>query len=375
MSGFSFARLFAMLQKESLQMRRDRATVGLTVMLPLIQLFLFGYAINTNPRHLPTGVIAAEHSTYERTLIAALQNTGYFDIVPLASERDGEEALARGDLLFVLNIPPDFSRRIDRGERPQVLMDADATDPTAIANATAAVVALNDTVLNRDLPVGMRVQPPLPPFQIVLHARYNPEQLTALNIVPGLIGLILSFSTLVMTSLAITRERESGTMENLLATPVRPVEVMLGKIIPYVGLAYVQTALILVVSVTVFQVPIRGSIPLLLLALGVFIACNLAMGFAFSTMAATQMQAQQLAQFGLLPSIVLSGFIFPFQGMPGWARVIGEAVPLTHAIRICRGILLKGNGLPQIWPDLWPMLLFATVVGVIAVRMYRETLD
>ncbi len=375
MNRFSLARLLAMLRKEWVQMRRDRATVGLTVMLPLIQLFLFGYAINANPRHLPTGVIAAEHSTYERTLTSALQNTGYFDIRPFTTEEQAEQALARGDVMFVLNIPPDFSRRVDRGEQPQVLMDADATDPTAIANATAAVVALNATVLNRDLPVGMRVDPPQPPFQIVLHARYNPEQITALNIVPGLIGLILTVSTLVMTSLAITREREMGTMENLLAMPVRPVEVMLGKIIPYVGLAYVQTALILAVSVLVFHVPVRGSIPLLLFALGIFIACNLAMGFAFSTMARTQMQAQQLAQFGLLPSMMLSGFMFPFQGMPTWARWVGEAVPLTHTLRICRGVLLKGNGLPQIWPDLWPMALFAVVVGAIAVSMYRETLD
>jgi ABC-2 type transport system permease protein len=375
MNGFSFVRLVAMLRKEWIQMRRDRATVGLTVALPLIQLFLFGYAINANPRHLPTGLITAEHSTYERTLVAALQNTEYFDIHPFATENAAEQALARGDVLFVLNIPPDFSRRIDRGEQPQVLMDTDATDPTAIANATAAVVALNATVLNRDLPVAMRVQPAQPPFQIVLHARYNPEQITALNIVPGLIGLILTVSTLVMTSLAITRERESGTMENLLAMPVRPVEVMLGKIIPYVGLAYVQTALILTVSVLVFHVPVRGSIPLLLFALGVFIACNLAMGFAFSTMARTQMQAQQLAQFGLLPSMMLSGFMFPFQGMPTWARYIGEAVPLTHTLRICRGVLLKGNGLGQIWPDLWPMALFAVVVGTIAVSLYRETLD
>ncbi len=204
-------------------------------MLPLIQLFLFGYAINANPRHLPTGLISADHSTYERTLIAALQNTGYFDIRSFSTERQADEALARGDVLFVLNIPPDFARRIDRGEQPQVLMDADATDPTAIGNATAAVVALNATVLNRDLPVSMQVQPAQPPFQIVLHARYNPEQITALNIVPGLIGMILTISTLVMTTLAITREREAGTMENLLAMPVRPVEVMLGKIIPYVG--------------------------------------------------------------------------------------------------------------------------------------------
>ncbi len=375
MNRFSFARLVAMLRKEWVQMRRDRATVGLTVALPLIQLFLFGYAINANPRHLPTGLITAEHSTYERTLVAALQNTQYFDIHPFVNEAAAEQALARGDVLFVVNIPPDFSRRVDRGERPQVLMDADATDPTAIANAMAAVVALNATVLNRDLPAAMRVQPPQPPFEIVLHARYNPEQITALNIVPGLIGLILTVSTLVMTSLAITKERELGTMENLLAMPVRPVEVMLGKIIPYVGLAYVQTALILTVSVLVFAVPVRGSIPLLLLALGVFIACNLAMGFAFSTMARTQMQAQQLAQFGLLPSMMLSGFMFPFQGMPTWARYIGEAVPLTHALRICRGMLLKGNGLAQIWPDLWPMLLFAVIVGAISVSMYRETLD
>ena len=375
MNGFSFTRLLAMLRKEWVQMRRDRATVGLTVMLPLIQLFLFGYAINANPRHLPTGLITAEHSTYERTLVSALQNTGYFDIRPFASEAAAEQALKRGDVMFVLNIPPDFSRRIDRGEQPHVLMDADATDPTAIANATAAVVALNATVLNRDLPVAMRVQPAQPPFQIVLHGRYNPEQITALNIVPGLIGLILTVSTLVMTSLAITREREMGTMENLLAMPVRPVEVMLGKIIPYVGLAYVQTALILAVSVVVFDVPVRGSIPLLLVALGIFIACNLAMGFAFSTMAQTQMQAQQLAQFGLLPSMMLSGFMFPFQGMPVWARWIGEAVPLTHTLRICRGMLLKGNGLAEIWPDLWPMLLFALVVGTIAVSLYRETLD
>jgi len=375
MNGFSLARLIAMLRKEWVQMRRDRATVGLTVALPLIQLFLFGYAINANPRHLPTGLITAEHSTYERTLVAALQNTEYFDIHSFSSEDEAEQALARGDVLFVLNIPPDFSRRIDRGERPQVLMDADATDPTAIANATAAVVALNAAVLNRDLPVSMQVEPPQPPFQIVLHARYNPEQITALNIVPGLIGLILTVSTLVMTSLAITKERELGTMENLLAMPVRPVEVMLGKIIPYVGLAYVQTALILAVSVLVFEVPVRGSIPLLLLALGVFIACNLAMGFAFSTMARTQMQAQQLAQFGLMPSMMLSGFMFPFRGMPTWARYVGEAVPLTHTLRICRGMLLKGNGLPQIWPDLWPMVVFAVVVGAIAVSMYRETLD
>jgi ABC-type multidrug transport system permease subunit len=374
-SGFSPARLAAMLRKEWLQMRRDLTTIRLTVMLPLIQLFLFGFAINSNPRHLPTGLLSADHSVYERTLTAALQNTGYFDIRPMASEAEAEEALARGDVLFVLNIPPGFARRIERGERPQVLLDADGSDPTAIGNATAALNALTAGVLNRDLPADRQARPAEPPFTVVLHARYNPEQITAFNIVPGLIGVILTVSTLIMTTLAITRERETGTLENLLAMPVRPVEVMLGKIIPYVGLAYVQTLLILIVSVAVFDVPVRGSIPLLLLALGAFIACNLAMGFAFSTMARTQMQAQQLSQIGLLPSIILSGFVSPFAGMPPWARVIGEAVPLTHALRICRGVLLKGNGLAEIWPDLWPLLLFAVIVGTISVRMYRETLD
>lgn len=375
MSGFSWGRLIAMLQKEWLQMRRDPTTIRLTIMLPLIQLFLFGYAINANPRHLPTAVVSADHSIYERTLITALANTRYFNLRPYKTMAAADEALRRGNVLFVLDIPPNFARRINRGDKPQILMDADGSDPVAIGSATAALVALNATVLNRDLPPNLRTATPAPPFQIVLHARYNPEQVTALNIVPGLIAVILTISTLVLTSVAITRERETGTMENLLAMPVRPIEVTLGKIIPYVGLAYVQAALILLVSVVVFGVPVRGSVLLLLGSLGLFIACNLAMGLAFSTIARTQMQAQQMAQFAFLPSMMLSGFLYPFAGMPVWARVIGECLPITHALRICRGILLKGNGLAEIWPDLWPMVLFALVVGAIAVRLYRETLD
>ena len=375
MTGFSFARLAAMLRKEWLQMRRDPTTIRLTILLPLIQLFLFGYAINANPRHLPTAVVSADHSIYERTLVTALANTRYFDLRPYPSIAAADEALKRGNVLFVLEIPPNFARRINRGEKPQLLMDADGSDPVAIGSATAALVALNATVLNRDLPPDLRSPAPAPPFQIVLHARYNPEQITALNIVPGLIAVILTISTLVLTSVAITRERETGTMENLLAMPVRPVEVTLGKIIPYVGLAYVQAALILLMAVVVFGVPVRGSVLLLLAALGLFIACNLAMGFAFSTIARTQMQAQQMAQFAFLPSMMLSGFLYPFAGMPAWARAIGECLPITHALRICRGILLKGNGPAEIWPDLWPMALFALIVGAIAVRLYRETLD
>ena len=374
-SGFSLARFGAMLRKESLQMRRDRGTVWLTVMLPLIQLFLFGFAINTNPRHLPTAIVSADHSIYERSLVSALANTKYFALRPYPDAKAADEALARGDVLFVLEIPPNFARSVDRGNRPNLLMDADGSDPTAIGNATAALLALNASALSRDLPPNLRAPAPAAPFGIVLHARYNPEQVTALNIVPGLMATILTISTLVMTSLAITREREAGTMENLLAMPVRPVEVMLGKIIPYVGLGYVQIALILAMAVGVFGVPVRGSVLLLLLAMGLYIACNLGMGFAISTLARTQMQAQQLAQFAFLPSMMLSGFLFPFAGMPLWARAIGELLPITHALRIARGILLKGNGWAEILPDLWPMALFAVIIGTIAVRMYHETLD
>ena len=375
MPGFSFRRFLAVLNKEMLEMRRDSATIGLVVMLPLIQLFLFGYALNANPRHLPTGVLAAEESRYTRDLEAALNNTGYFDLQRFTSEAEADRALARGDVLFVLNIPPGFTRDVDTGQHPSILMDADATDPTAVAQATAAVNALNATALQRDLPVSMQNQPSAAPFQVLLHARYNPSAITALNVVPGLIGVILSFSTLVITALSMTREREAGTMENLLSMPVRPLEVMLGKITPYVGLGYVQVFLILAVAVSVFGVPVHGSIPLLLAVLGLFIACNLALGFTFSTIARTQMQAQQMAQFALLPSMMLSGFIYPFAGMPLWARAIGEMLPLTHIIRICRGILLKGNGLAEIAPDLWPMAVFAVLATIVAVWSYRETLD
>lgn len=375
MNRFSWARFVAMLRKEWLQMRRDRATVGMTVALPLVQLCLFGFAINTNPRDLPTGFLSADHSRYERSLAAALVNTSYFRLREYRSEAAIDKALARGDILFALRIPPDFARLVDRRESPSILMTADATDSTAIAAASAALQAIVPGAINRDLPPNMRDSPSPPAFTVTVHNRYNPEQITALNIVPGLIGVILTFSTLVATTLAVTRERETGTMENLLAMPIRPVEVMLGKIVPYVGLGYVQVGLILLVAVTVFGVPVTGSVPLLLLALGVFIACNLSIGFTFSSIARTQMQAQQMAQFALLPQLLLSGFLFPFAGMPAWARAIGEALPLTHILRICRGVLLKGNGLPEILPDLWPMALFALVLGVVAIRSYRQTLD
>lgn len=374
MTAFSFRRFAALLRKEWLQIRRDPITLRFIIALPIMQLFLFGYAINANPKNLPAGLLTVEHSKYERTIVAALRNTGYYDVSILSSEAEAEHGLARGDLLFVINIPPDFDRAVDRGEAPSLLVDADGSDPTAIVNAAAALPALTAALI-RDLPPVRQTENPSPPFQFVVHARYNPEQLTVLNIVPGLICVVLMMSTLFVTALSITREREQGTMENLLAMPVRPIEVMLAKIVPYVFVGYLQVALILVASALFFQLPVRGSILLLLIALGLFIASNLALGVTFSTLAANQMQAIQMAQFTLLPSIFLSGFMFPFKGMPVWAQWAGEVFPATHTMRIMRGLLLKGNQLPDVLPELWPIALFTLIVVLIAVKFYRETLD
>ncbi|GBQ30032.1 ABC transporter permease [Gluconacetobacter azotocaptans] len=375
MTAFSLRRLRALLRKEWLQVKRDPMTLRLIVALPVMQLLIFGYAINSNPHDLPTGVLMAQPSTYERTVVAALRNSGYYRVRTLSSEREAEEGIAQGKLLFVVNVPPGFDRRVDRGESPAILIDTDGTDPTAIGYATAALGGLTD-VLARDLPpVRRAATATTAPFRFVVHTRYNPEQLTVLNVVPGLICVVLMMSTLMLTTLAITRERERGTMENLLAMPVRPIEVMLAKIAPYVGIGYLQVLIILLVAVGLLHLPIHGSIVLLFAVLGLFIASNLALGITYSTLAANQMQAQQMAQFTMLPFMLLSGFVFPFQGMPRWARVVGEIMPTTHAMRIVRGVLLKGNGLAEILPELWPIALFTGCTVVIAVRFYRETLD
>jgi ABC-2 type transport system permease protein len=373
-SGFSFRRCRAVLRKEWIQIRRDPFTLRMIIMLPVMQLFLFGYAINSDPKHLPTGLLSVEHSRYERTLVAALQNTGYYDIRPLATEAQAEHGLADGELLFVVNIPANFDRSVDRGEQPKILIDADATDPTAIGNAAAALGGLT-TVLDRDLPQGIRSTPAVPPFQFEVHARYNPDQLTVLNIVPGLICIVLTFSTLFVTTLSITRETERGTMENLLAMPIRPIEVMLAKVVPYIVIGYIQVTLIMAIAVVVFGLPIRGSVALVALALGLFIASNLVLGVTISTIARNQMQAIQMAMFTLLPSFLLSGFLFPFKGMPIWAQWIGQVFPVTHALRIMRSVLLKGDGFADIVPELWPIVLFTLVVAMVATWCYRVTLD
>jgi len=372
--GFSFARLIALLRKEAIEVIRDSTTLRIIVAIPIIQLFLFGYAINTDPKHLPTGLLAVEDSKYVTTIAAAMRNSGYFDIRILRSEAEADAGIARGDLLFVIEAPSGFDRSVDRGDVPSILVDADATDPAAIGNAVAALSSAV-AALNRDLPQSLQSRPQSPPFQFVVHARYNPEQLTVLNIVPGLICIVLTFSTLFATTLAITRERERGTMENLLAMPVKPIEVMIAKIVPYIAIGYIQIALILISSTLFFALPIRGSLIVLLVALGLFISSNLALGVTLSTLASNQMQAMQMAQLVLLPSFLLSGFIFPFLGMPVWAQWFGNVFPTTHAMRIVRGVLLKGNGWSDIAPDIWPIALFTVVVTAFAAWSYRETLD
>ena len=376
-SGFSFARFWAILTKEFVQMRRDRLTFAMMIGVPILQLVLFGFAINSDPKALPTAILVADNSDYARTLIRAIENSGYFRIVrDLASESEAERALALGNVQFVVTIPENFGRKLQRGERPILLVEADATDPAATSNALATLNAINQNALSRDLNGPLQsLQQPAPPFELRVQRRYNPEGITQYNIVPGLIGVVLTMTMVMMTSLAVTREYERGTMENLLATPVRPIEVMVGKIVPYIIVGYVQVTVILGAAKLLFAVPMIGSLVLLSCALILFIAANLAIGYTFSTLAKSQMQAMQMTFFFFLPSMLLSGFMFPFRGMPQWAQWLGEVFPLTHFLRVVRGILLKGNGPADIMPNVWPIAVFLLIVGAIALARYRETLD
>ena len=374
---FSLERFKGIVLKEFIQMRRDRLTFAMMLGIPLLQLILFGYAINVNPRHLPTEVLLADNGPQGRALLYAFQNTSYFDFVRLLkTEAEGKDALARGEALFVINIPQNFSRDLLRGDRPAILVEADATDPVATGYALGAISGILTRALQYDLKGPLAyLNGANGPFDLQVHALYNPEINTQYNIVPGLMGVILTMTMIMITGLAITRERERGTMENLLSMPTRPLEVLVGKITPYIFVGYVQLGLILVMAHFMFGVPILGSVPLLLAAAFVFILANLALGIMFSTIAQNQLQAMQMAFFVFLPSILLSGYLFPFRGMPLWAQAIGEVLPLTHFLRIARGILLKGNGLRDIAPEIWPIALFAAVALTIGVKRYRQTLD
>lgn len=373
----SLFRLWAMTTKEFVQIRRDRATLAMMIGIPLIQLTLFGFAINLNPRYLPTAIVGNDNSLISRRILIGMQNSTYFKLsYPRVSEKRAEHLLKTGQIQFIVNFPPQFSHDVLKGLHPKLLLQADATDPAATSRAVSVFSDLSSLALADDLggPLSFLNTGP-GPYVPMVHAVYNPLAITAYNIVPGLLGVVLTMTLVVITALAITREFERGTMENLLATPIKPLEVMLGKMFPYVIVGYAQILLILCMAKFVFHVPMQGSVLLLLVLCLPYIAANLSVGLTFSTLASNQLQAMQSAMFFFLPSILLSGFMFPFRGMPLWAQYIGKILPLTHFLMIVRGILLKGSGITDVWSEVIPILGFTIVVMSIALKRYRDTLD
>ena len=376
MTYFSWQRALAVLVKELIQLKRDTVTLRMIIAVPLMQLLLFGYALNTDPKHLPSAILAQDSGMISRALIKGFENTEYFSFkYNIRSDQEGHELLRRGDVLFVVTIPANFEKEVVRGQSPSLLVEADASDPVAVSGAIAAANGMISTVLAQELKGPLSDLNPHIPVGIRVHQLYNPEGFTRYNIVPGLIAIVLTMTGIMMTSLAMTRERERGTMENLLAMPVSPLEVMIGKIAPYVLIGFFQAVLIIFFAKTLFGVPIIGSLPLLFMVLTVFITCNIALGFTISTVAQNQTQALQLSFMVMLPSIMLSGFLFPFLGMPHWAQAIGKIIPATHFIKISRGILLKGSDFSEIWSSLWPLFVFMLLITLIAMRCYRRTLD
>ncbi|WP_203291795.1 ABC transporter permease [Maricaulis parjimensis] len=366
----SFSRILAIMGKEFIQMLRDRLTFGMMVGIPVMQLLLFGYAINTDPRHLPTLVEMGDNGPASRAITQAMETSEYFDLIGLTtSAEETESALQSGDVLFVVTIPPNFERDLLRGDRPQILLDADASDPVAAGAGAGAFPTLVQEAL---APMLGEMHPPV---ETVIHRRFNPAGRTALNIVPGLLGVILTMTMAMMTSMALTREAERGTLETLLATPTRPHEVMIGKITPYVFVGSIQVAILLTGARLLFGVPFLGSPLAFLAAVSLFILVNLSLGFLFSTVARSQMQAMQMTFFIFLPSILLSGFMFPFAGMPAWAQTLGQALPTTHFIHAVRSIMLKGAGLEDVIHDIWPLAVIFAVIATLAMLRYRRTLD
>jgi len=370
-------RTWAMMVKEFVQMRRDRMTFATMIFIPILQLTLFGYAINTDPKHLPAAVLVRDDGPLTRAVLAAMKNTDYFDFRWQVRDPDELDKLIRsGDAQFAVEIPASFERDVRRGDRPAVLVIADATDPVATGTAISALQGLIDTALRRELrgpDDAIKATPA--PFELRLQRRYNPEGITQYNIVPGLLGVVLTMTMMMFTALAVTREIERGTMEALLAMPIKPVEIMIGKIAPFVLVGFVQMTIIIVAAHALFGVPIMGSVTLLVLLSTLFAAANLAVGYTFSTIAENQLQAVQMTFFFFLPNILLSGFMFPFRGMPEWAQVIGGALPLTHFLRIVRGIMLKGNGFADMQINVLALVLFLVAALALALFRFRRTLD
>lgn len=373
----SWSRVLAVFLKELVQMRRDRPTFAIMIMMPIIQLVLFGYAINTDPRHMPAVVEMREDGPMTRAFLASLQASTFIDIVAVATRAEDAEAMLRsGEANFLISIPEGFERRLVRGERPQILIAADASDPVATGGALGAIERVAQLAFAPEFQGALSYlnQAP-PPYEIVVHRRYNPAGVSAFNIVPALLGIILTMTMVMITSIALTRETERGTMENLLATPVRPLEVMIGKTTPYVFVGAIQVVIVLLMSSLLFHIPFTGSALAFLVGVTLFILANLMLGYLISTIAKTQMQAMQMTFFVFLPTILLSGFMFPFRAMPGWAQAIGEAIPTTHFLRMVREVVLKDAGFADIVGDLWPLTLILLVLSALALLRFRRTLD
>jgi ABC-2 type transport system permease protein len=374
---FSFSRLRALLIKEMIQMRRDRLTFAMMLGVPLMQLLLFGFAINNDPKSLPAALVTSSTDHYVRAMVSALELTGYYRFVAVgvsAEEADG--LIQRGDVSFVVTIPSDFARRVDRGDHPQLLIEADATDPSVASGAISTLSTVAAQALLREQ--GTEIQQAAAQEQaleVVVHRRYNPEGISQYNIVPGLLGVILQMTMVMMTSMALTRETERGTMENLLAMPVSPFEIMLGKILPYLAVGAVQVSVVLVAAKLIFAVPFMGALPLLLGAVLIFVLSLVLLGYTISSVARSQMQAMQLTFFFFLPSILLSGFMFPFRGMPVWAQWLGEIFPLTHFLRVIRAIMLKGADWPTVSFEIAMLCVFILVYAGLALLRFRRTLD
>lgn len=374
---FSLSRVYAIAKKEFLQLKRDKITLGMIIGLPIVMMTVFGYAINTDPKNLSTTIISRDNSQISRSIITGLKNSEYFKIdKEVKTDADGKELLQKGETKFVVTIPENFTYDLIRGQKPSILIEIDATDPVTIAGASASVQGIVLNVIKRDLKGALQhLTGELPAFNISIQKLYNPEGFTHYNIIPGLIGVILTVTCLIMTALALTKEREHGTMENLLSMPVTPIEVMMGKIGPYIMIGYIQSAIILLMAKFAFHIPIVGSTTLLMALILIFIICNLALGFAISTAAKNQTQALQMSMMSLIPSILLSGFAFPFYGMPAWAQWIGSCLPMTYFVRISRGIILKGNNFTEVWVHTFPLLIFMFIITALTMRIYKKTLD
>lgn len=374
---FSLTRLVALLRKELIQMRRDRITFAMMLGIPLIQLMLFGFAINSDPKGLPAALVAPTQDRFTRAMVTALELTGYYRFThPDASAAEAEALITRGEVSFVVTVPSDFGRRVQRGDAPQILIEADATDPSVASGAISTLGTVASEALLRE--TGGEAEAAAAAaarMQVIVHKRYNPEGITQYNIVPGLLGVILQMTMVMMTSMALTREIERGTMENLLSMPATPAEIMLGKVLPYLGVGAVQVVVVLVASKLIFSVPFVGALPLLLIGVFIFVTSLVILGYLISTLARTQMQAMQLTFFFFLPSLLLSGFMFPYRGMPGWAQALGEIFPLTHFLRLIRAIMLKGSDFAGVAQPMAALALFVVVYAGFALARFRRTLD